>query len=277
LNVGVNSTNDLSHRSIVCIKTEKPKWSETFRIAIPFSISAEDMHQYHVRFLFKQRHSNDVKDKFEKPFALAFLPLIEKAGTVIQDGHRHLVIYKITQRKSDTNISGYINLQAVQISAPINLTRDSYNGSHRLSLDEASSRFYQPSDYFSPSYREHFLVKVKVVSTQLTQIPIILTLLTWTPKDSSVYLLELLEKFVDHLGGINISGTGASEQRTLSTMLPSDIIERATEVVKNLQNIFDKLFEILTSQENELKTREQEQVGIPIDLNKIHQTAFHAL
>lgn len=65
---------------------------------------------------------------------------------------------------------GYINLQAIQISAPINLNKDSYNGSHRLSLEEASSRFYQPSDYFSPSYREHFLVKVKVVSTQLTQI-----------------------------------------------------------------------------------------------------------
>lgn len=61
-------------------------------------------------------------------------------------------------------------MQAVQISAPINLAKDAYNGSHRLSLDEASSRFYQPSDYFSPSYREHFLVKVKVVSTQLTQI-----------------------------------------------------------------------------------------------------------
>jgi hypothetical protein len=36
-----------------------------------------------------------VKDKSEKPFALAFLPLIEKAGTVIQDGHRHLVVYKV--------------------------------------------------------------------------------------------------------------------------------------------------------------------------------------
>lgn len=60
-------------------------------------------------------------------------------------------------------------------------------------------------------------------------------------------------------------------------ILPTDIIERATEVVKNLQNIFDKLFEILTSQENELKTREQEQFSIPIDLHKIHQTAFHAL
>lgn len=59
--------------------------------------------------------------------------------------------------------------------------------------------------------------------------------------------------------------------------LPSDIIDRATEVVKNLQNIFDKLFEILTSKENELKTREQEQFSIEIDLNKIHQTAFHAL
>lgn len=36
-----------------------------------------------------------VKDKTEKPFALAFLPLIEKSGTVIQDGHRHLVVYKV--------------------------------------------------------------------------------------------------------------------------------------------------------------------------------------
>jgi len=105
---------------------------------------------------------------------------------------------------------------------------------------------------------------------------IILTLLTWTPRDSSIYLLELLEKFVDHLGGINTSNSNLSEQRTINTMLPSDIIERATEVVKNLQNIFDKLFEILTSQEKELKTREQEQFLIPIDLNKIHQTAFHA-
>ena len=106
---------------------------------------------------------------------------------------------------------------------------------------------------------------------------IILTLLTWTPKDSSVYLLELLEKFVDHLGGINLSNVNLPEQRTINPILPSDIIERATEVVKNLQNIFDKLFEILTSQENELKTREQEQVAIGIDLNKIHQAAFHAL
>ncbi|CAF4382513.1 unnamed protein product, partial [Adineta steineri] len=31
LNVGVNCTSDLYHRSIVCIKTDKPKWSETFR------------------------------------------------------------------------------------------------------------------------------------------------------------------------------------------------------------------------------------------------------
>ena len=68
------------------------------------------MRQYHVRFVFKQRHSNDgktsrisrnelmsisAKDKAEKPFALAFLPLIEKAGTVIQDGHRHLVVYRV--------------------------------------------------------------------------------------------------------------------------------------------------------------------------------------
>jgi hypothetical protein len=106
---------------------------------------------------------------------------------------------------------------------------------------------------------------------------IILTLLTWTPRDSSIYLLELLEKFVDHLGGINISNTNLSEQRIINMTLPSDLIERATEVVKNLQNIFDKLFEILTSQENELKTREQEQFSIPIDLNKVHQTAFHAL
>jgi hypothetical protein len=41
-----------------------------FKIAIPFSISAEDMRQYHVRFLFKQRHSNDGKVAI---FILTFL------------------------------------------------------------------------------------------------------------------------------------------------------------------------------------------------------------
>ena len=79
-----------------------------------------------------------------------------------------------------------------------------------------------------------------------------------------------MEKFVDHLGGNNLS-----EQRIISTTLPVDIIDRATEVVKNLQNIFDKLFEILTSQENDFKTRDQEKFEIPID--KIHQAAFHAV
>ena len=34
LNVGVNCTNDINHRSIVCIKTDKPKWGETFRVDI---------------------------------------------------------------------------------------------------------------------------------------------------------------------------------------------------------------------------------------------------
>ena len=68
-----------------------------------------------------------------------------------------------------------------------------------------------------------------------------------------------------------------SEQRIINTTLPVDIIDRATEVVKNLQNIFDKLFEILTSPENDLKTRDQEQLKMSIDLNKIHRTAFHAV
>lgn len=44
-----------------------------------------------------------VKDKAEKPFALAFLPLIEKAGTVIQDGHRHLVVYKVRSLPISSN------------------------------------------------------------------------------------------------------------------------------------------------------------------------------
>ena len=99
------SSNDRSRKHAV-------NHSCAIQIAIPFSISAEDMRHYHVRFVFKQRHSNDgkatrtqkrtilissisAKDKAEKPFALAFLPLIEKAGTVIQDGHRHLVVYRV--------------------------------------------------------------------------------------------------------------------------------------------------------------------------------------
>ncbi|CAF1021225.1 unnamed protein product, partial [Didymodactylos carnosus] len=265
LNVGVNCTTDVVHRSVTSTKTDKPKWNETFRIAIPFSFKVEDMRQYHVRFLFRQRHTNEIKDKAEKPFALAFLPLIEKAGTVIQDGIRHLIVYKMMPRKNDM-VNGYINLQAVQISAPVNV--NGYNNTSRLSLDEASSRFYQPSDYFSPNYREHFVVHVKIVSTQLTQIPVILTLLTWTP-DSSVDLEHLLSELVHYMGGerqtLNEQSPGIGER---TNVLSLDIIDRAAEVVKNLKDILDKLFIILTSQNTDANVNE---------FHRIQLIAFHAL
>ena len=42
------------------------------------------------------RSSNEPKDKQEKPFALAFVPLRNADGTAIADGQHELMVYKVS-------------------------------------------------------------------------------------------------------------------------------------------------------------------------------------
>ena len=51
----------------------KPKWNETVKIQIPL----DRFRDAHLRFIFRNRSGTDVKDKAEKPYALAYLKLMK--------------------------------------------------------------------------------------------------------------------------------------------------------------------------------------------------------
>ncbi len=81
-----------SYSSLVRYHDDKPKWSETLKIDLP----EEDPKGVHVRFSFKHRSSNETKDRAEKPFAVAWMRLIQDNGTVLADGVHDLLIYKVS-------------------------------------------------------------------------------------------------------------------------------------------------------------------------------------
>lgn len=46
----------------------------------------------------RHRSSNEAKDRQERPFALAYLPLMQPDGTAIRDGEHSLCVYKVCRR-----------------------------------------------------------------------------------------------------------------------------------------------------------------------------------
>ena len=65
------------YRSIVYYHEDKPRWSETFKIAI----SIDEFYRSHLKFTFKHRSSNESKDRAEKPFAMSYVKLMQVLST----------------------------------------------------------------------------------------------------------------------------------------------------------------------------------------------------
>ena len=65
------------YRSIVYYHEDKPRWSETFKIAIPI----DEFYRSHLKFTFKHRSSNESKDRAEKPFAMSYVKLMQVLST----------------------------------------------------------------------------------------------------------------------------------------------------------------------------------------------------
>ena len=61
------------YRSVVYYHEDKPRWTETFKIAIPI----QEFYHSHLKFTFKHRSSNETKDRAEKPFALSYVKLMQ--------------------------------------------------------------------------------------------------------------------------------------------------------------------------------------------------------
>lgn len=144
------------YRSVIYANDLHPKWNETIKIVLPI----EDFKHCHVKFLFKHRHSQESKDKGNKPFALAYVKLMAKNETAIQQGEHNLAVYKIDKKLDESMSHKYLSLPS--------------------RFNVANSATEKPSTLgfvFVP--KDSFIVKTNLCSTRLTQDAKLLTLLNW--------------------------------------------------------------------------------------------------
>ncbi|UYV68724.1 hypothetical protein LAZ67_6000554 [Cordylochernes scorpioides] len=87
------------YKSVIYYHEDKPKWMETFKIAIPI----EEFYSAHLKFTFKHRSSSEAKDKVEKPFALSYVKLMQENGTTLKDETHELLVYKRVDRMDEKN------------------------------------------------------------------------------------------------------------------------------------------------------------------------------
>eukprot|EP00795_Rhopilema_esculentum_P012407 gene12407-3070_t len=152
-----------------------PRWMETVKLSVPI----ERIQGSHIRFTFRHRATNDEKDKNQKIFAFAYLPLMNNDGTALQDSCHDLAIYKCETRKIDSNTS-YLKLPSKRTTAMATLP----NQKKAIS-----------SGGFSYSRNESFQVSFQLCSTKLAQNVDLLGLLKWrSQKDKLSDILPALMK-----------------------------------------------------------------------------------
>ncbi|XP_024936302.1 dedicator of cytokinesis protein 1 isoform X7 [Cephus cinctus] len=149
------------YRSVIYYHEDKPRWCETFKIAVPI----EEFKQAHLKFTFKHRSSNEAKDKSEKPFALSYVKLMQRNGTTLQDTQHELLVYKLDHKKYEENETTYLKLPATR--------------GELLELNAEKKPTLGP---LSLSSKDNFLISTNVCSTKLTQNVDLLGLLNWASR-----------------------------------------------------------------------------------------------
>ena len=110
ITLGGGAPNVDEHRSVIYYHEDKPRWCETFKIAVPI----EEFKQAHLKFTFKHRSSNEAKDRSEKPFAMSYVKLMQRNGTTLQDKEHELLVFKIDNKKYDENDTSYLKLPSTK-------------------------------------------------------------------------------------------------------------------------------------------------------------------
>ncbi|KAG8228173.1 hypothetical protein J437_LFUL014408 [Ladona fulva] len=142
----LNSTEPLNeYRSVIYYHEDKPRWQETFKAAIPI----EEFKGSHLKFTFKHRSSNEVKDRSERPFAISYVNLMQANGTTLFDIPHELLVYKVDSKKYDESEIGYLSLPSLRSELPEG-QKPQCNG---LSL----------------STKDNFIIGTNICSTKLTQ------------------------------------------------------------------------------------------------------------
>ncbi|KAH7642670.1 dedicator of cytokinesis protein 1-like protein [Dermatophagoides farinae] len=188
LAVDSHNTMDSLYRSVVYYHEDKPKWMETIKIVLP----TEKFPDAHLKFTFKHRSSNENKDKNEKPFAIAFIKLMNADETTLANQIYRPFIYKIDSKKINENDKSYLSYPSCKND--LKQLEDNNNVLSSNSIESLTRQ--QPinkqklSTMYVHSARDIFTISVVVCSTKLTQNIQILSLLGW--KENKISLNEIL-------------------------------------------------------------------------------------
>ncbi|XP_014608633.1 PREDICTED: dedicator of cytokinesis protein 1 isoform X1 [Polistes canadensis] len=153
------------YRSVIYYHEDKPRWCETFKIAVPI----DEFKQAHLKFTFKHRSSNEAKDKSEKPFALSYVRLMQRNGTTLQDIQHELLVYKLDQKKYEEKDISYLKLPST-----------------RIELFELHTEKKPTLGSLTLSNKDNFLIATNVCSTKLTQNVDLLGLLNWASHNTDL-------------------------------------------------------------------------------------------
>ncbi|XP_043216564.1 dedicator of cytokinesis protein 1-like isoform X2 [Amphibalanus amphitrite] len=151
------------YRSVVYWHESRPRWAETLKVVLPIEGDCDS----HVRFTFKHRSNNEVKDKSEKPFGLAYVNLLQSDCTTLRNTRHELNVYKINSKSYEEGDTSYLNLPALKSDIRDGQPRPE-SGPYLLSL------------------RDSFSLESITCSTKLTQDVDLLGLLKWSSDPGSL-------------------------------------------------------------------------------------------
>lgn len=209
--------NYFQYKSIIYSKQEKPKWHEIIKISIPSGKKVERIRNTYLRFVIRTRASiNDAnKDKI-KYYGKSYLKITNEDGSAIEDKSNlqlHVIKIDDTDFISTDELSKFIKLK------PTNLPIEIKQGVSQTSLTNGISSVCDKN-------KEFLLLKVNVVSTQLTQNATLLKLLSFqTEKKPDEQSYKQLKSYLDELFEVKD--------------------KQSAEIVKFLQPLFEKLIGIL--------------------------------
>lgn len=208
ISVGSGSESLDEYHSVIYYHEDKPRWMETFKIAVPI----EQFYYAHLLFTFKHRSSNEAKDRVEKPFAMSFVKLMQENGTTLNDEVHELLVYRLDHKRHTEMDTSYLTLPATR--ADFNAIMQN-SPTPNAQPNKAQLASFQAGG-ISLAIKDSFQISTLVCSTKLTQNVDLLGLLKWWT------LPDNLEK-------------------NLHALMKVD----GEEVVKFLQDILDALFDIL--------------------------------
>jgi len=224
---GSGGENISEYESVVYYHCNQPKWQETIRI----DMAAESFENAHILFLFRYCSTKEkITDRSDKIFGYAFLPLVRRNNTVINDSLHNIPIFRYDKKLEHPSV--YLLYQAnVQANKEDNSITNAYaeinNNNTNIFSTSTSNNTNSIAEQASHIVvlKDTLNIRTALCSTKLTQNVALLNLLHW--QDAS-----------------------NNDPEKLSTILKEFILIGELEIIKFLKDILEALFSILACELN---------------------------